>query len=261
MLLAYEGVRDHDYSSLRYFWYAAAPMSAEKLKEAMAIFGPVMIQTYGQVEAPMLCTVMSVQDHVDALESGNFSRLRSCGTAPPQVKLAVLDDEGNVLPAGKEGEIAVKGDLLMRCYYKNPEATDAIRVNGWQRTGDIGVLDDENYLSIVDRKHDMIISGGFNIYPGEIEQLLWGHSAIKDCAVIGVPDDKWGEKVTAVVELKNKNEKHDEQEIISFCKDKFGSVKAPKQILFWDELPRSPVGKVLKKEIRNIFWDKARRKI
>ena len=107
----------------------------------------------------------------------------------------------------------------------------------------------------------MIISGGFNVYPSEIEQLLWGHSAIKDCAVIGIPDEKWGEQVTAVVELKDKSRPPDEQEIIQYCKSKLGSVKAPKQILFWDELPRSPVGKVLKKEIRKVFWEEAGRKI
>jgi acyl-CoA synthetase (AMP-forming)/AMP-acid ligase II len=114
---------------------------------------------------------------------------------------------------------------------------------------------------VCDRKKDMIISGGFNVYPSEIEQLIWGHPAIKDCAVIGIPDEKWGEQVTAVVELKDKNIKPDVQEIITYCKEKLGSVKTPKQILFWDELPRSPVGKVLKKDIRKIFWDKADRKV
>ncbi|MCZ6526760.1 MAG: AMP-binding protein [Gammaproteobacteria bacterium] len=261
MLLTHDGVQDHDYSSLRYFWYAAAPMSVEKLKEAMATFGPVMVQTYGQAEAPMLCSCLSVQDHIEALEKDDFSMMRSCGKAPPQIELAIMDDEDALLPAGQEGEIVVRGKLLMRAYYNNPEETAAIRVDGWQRTGDIGVFDQKGYLSIVDRKRDMIISGGFNVYPSEIEQHLWAHPAIKDCAVIGIPDDKWGEQVTAVVELKDPNIKPDEQEIINYCKEKFGSVKTPKQILYWDELPRSPVGKVLKKDIRKIFWDKVDRKI
>lgn len=261
MLLAYEGVKDHDYSSLRYFWYAAAPMSVEKLKEAIDVFGPVMVQTYGQAESPMVCTFLSVQDHVDAIESGDFSRIRSCGKTAPHIDLAIMDDDANILPAGQEGEIAVKGDLLMRCYYNNPEATAEIRVDGWQRTGDVGVMDEAGYLSIVDRKRDMIISGGFNVYPGEIEQLIWGHPTIKDCAVIGIPDEKWGEQVTAVVELKDPDVKPDTQEIIALCKQKLGSVKSPKEILIWDELPRSPVGKVLKKEIRKYFWDKVGRKI
>ena len=149
----------------------------------------------------------------------------------------------------------------MRRYYNNPEATAEIRVNGWQRTGDVGIFDEDGYVSIVDRKRDMIISGGFNVYPSEIEQLIWGHPAIKDCAVIGIPDEKWGEQVTAVVELKDKNIKPDEQEIIAMCKEKLGSIKAPKQIIFWEELPRSPVGKVMKKDIRKLFWDASDRKI
>jgi len=261
MLLAHEGVKNYDYSSLRYFWYAAAPMSVEKLKEAIDVFGPVMVQTYGQAESPMVCTFLSAQDHATAVDTGDFSKIRSCGKIAPQIELAILDDDANILPAGEEGEIAVKGDLLMRCYFDNPDATNEIRVGGWQKTGDVGVFDDDGYLSIVDRKRDMIISGGFNVYPGEIEQLIWGHSAIKDCAVIGIPDEKWGEQVTAVVELKDPEIKLNTEEIIALCKKKLGSVKSPKEILIWDELPRSPVGKVLKKEIRKYFWGKVGRKI
>jgi acyl-CoA synthetase (AMP-forming)/AMP-acid ligase II len=261
MLLAHEEVQDYDFSSLRYFWYCAAPMSVEKLKEAMAVFGPVMVQTYGQAESPMVCTFMSVQDHLEALEKGQHSRLSSCGKIAPQIELAIMDDDGNLLAIGEEGEIAVKGNLLMRAYYNNPEATAEIRHDGWQLTGDVGRIDENGFVYIVDRKRDMIISGGFNIYPGEVEQLIWAHPAIKDCAVIGIPDDKWGEQVTAVVELKDQNSKPDMQEIIASCKEKLGSVKAPKQIIIWDELPRSPVGKVMKKEIRKAFWDKADRKI
>ena len=261
MLLAYEGVKNHDYSSLRYFWYAAAPMSVEKLKEAIDVFGPVMVQTYGQAESPMVCTFLSAEDHADAVATGDFSKIRSCGKIAPHIELAILDDDANILPAGEEGEIAVKGDLLMRCYFNNPDATNEIRVGGWQKTGDVGVFDNDGYLSIVDRKRDMIISGGFNVYPGEIEQLIWGHPSIKDCAVIGIPNEKWGEQVTAVVELKDPEVRLDTQEIIALCKQKLGSVKSPKEILIWDELPRSPVGKVLKKEIRKYFWDKVGRKI
>tara|TARA_R110001592_G_scaffold363341_1_gene684422 strand:- start:42717 stop:44297 length:1581 start_codon:yes stop_codon:yes gene_type:complete len=261
MLLAYDDVKNYDYSSLRYFWYAAAPMSVEKLKEAISVFGPVMVQTYGQVEAPMMCTFFSPQDHVEAVETANASMLRSCGKMAPHVELAIMDDEGNKLPFGQEGEIAVKGNLLMKGYHKNPEATQEIRTGGWQFTGDVGIFDQAGYLSIVDRKRDMIISGGFNVYPSEIEQLIWGLPGVKDCAVIGVPDEKWGEQVTAVVELKDSDSVPNEQEIVQYCKDRLGSVKAPKQVLFWDALPRSPVGKVLKKEIRKVFWDEQGRNI
>ena len=261
MLLAHKGVKNYDYTSLRYFWYAAAPMSVEKLKEAIDVFGPVMVQTYGQAESPMVCTFLSAEDHVDAVEMDDFYKIRSCGKIAPQIEVVILDDDDKILPLGKEGEIAVKGDLLMRCYFNDSEATNEIRVNGWQKTGDVGIFDNEGYLTIVDRKRDMIISGGFNVYPGEIEQLIWGHSSIKDCCVIGIPDEKWGEQVTAVVELKDPKVKLDTQEIIALCKQKLGSVKSPKEILIWDELPRSPVGKVLKKEVRKYFWEKVGRKI
>ena len=123
------------------------------------------------------------------------------------------------------------------------------------------MLDKCGYLSILDRKGDMIISGGFNVYPGEIEQLIWGMPGIKDCAVIGLPDEKWGEQVTAVIELKDASVIPDKEEIIRCCKEKLGSIKTPKQVLIFDELPRSPVGKVLKKELRAMFWDDQKRKI
>ena len=261
MLLAFSGVNYYDYASLRYFWYAAAPMSTKKLKEAMSIFGPVMVQTYGQAEAPMICAFLSTQDHVSALASENNSILGSCGKASPGITFAIVDDSGCMLPQGLQGEIAVKGNLLMKGYHRSFEATNAIRVDGWQLTGDIGVLDKCGYLSILDRKGDMIISGGFNVYPGEIEQLIWGMPGIKDCAVIGLPDEKWGEQVTAVIELKDANVIPDKEEIIRCCKEKLGSIKTPKQVLIFDELPRSPVGKVLKKELRAMFWDDQKRKI
>ena len=261
MLLSFDNIKFFDFSSLRHFWYAAAPMSVDKLKEAISIFGPVMVQTYGQAEAPMICTFFSAQDHIKAINTENNSILGSCGKASPGIEIVILDEHGDLVPEGSKGEIAIKGELLMNGYYKNSEATNCIRVNGWQLTGDIGILDQEGYLSLVDRKGDMIISGGFNIYPGEIEQLIWGIPSIRDCAVIGLPDEKWGEKVTAVIELKDPNISPTEDEIIQLCKEKLGSVKAPKKIIIFDELPRSPVGKVLKKDLRSIFWGDTKRKI
>jgi acyl-CoA synthetase (AMP-forming)/AMP-acid ligase II len=261
MLLAHNTILDHDYSSLRYFWYAAAPMSEKKLCEAIMIFGPVMMQTYGQAEAPMICTCMTAHSYVEAMANNNTDRLRSCGKVSPGVEIEIVDNEGNFLSAGNEGEIIIRGDLLMRGYYDNPEATLSIRKEGWQYSGDIGVFDKEGYLSIVDRKNDMIISGGFNVYPGEVEQVLWSHPEIQDCAVIGIPDDKWGEKVVAVIELKDKYTALEELKVIAYCKKYLGSIKAPKQVFIWESLPRSPVGKVLKKDIRKSFWAGIGRKI
>jgi acyl-CoA synthetase (AMP-forming)/AMP-acid ligase II len=148
----------------------------------------------------------------------------------------------------------VRGTLVMAGYYKNKDATDEVTAsNGWHRTGDIGVKDEDGFIYIVDRKKDMIISGGFNVYPSEIEQVVWGHDAVQDCAVVGVPDEKWGEAVKAVIELKP-GQTVSAEEIIALCKEEIGSVKAPKTVEFWDELPRSPVGKVRKKDIRDTFW-------
>ncbi|NIB41597.1 long-chain fatty acid--CoA ligase [Pseudomaricurvus alkylphenolicus] len=260
MMLAHPKARDYDYSSLEYFLYAAAPMSSEKLKQALDIFGPVMAQTFGQAEAPMICTYLSPQDHERALEDGNHQRLKSCGQVTPFTRLEVMDDQGNILAQGERGELVVRGGLVMEGYFDNPEATAEASEHGWHHTGDIGYIDEEGFVYIVDRKKDMIISGGFNVYPAEVEQVIWSHPAVQDCAVIGVPDEKWGEAVKAVVEPVP-GQTVDSDEIVRLCKDKLGSVKAPKSVEVWETLPRSPVGKVLKKSIRERFWQSADRTI
>jgi acyl-CoA synthetase (AMP-forming)/AMP-acid ligase II len=254
MMLAHPKVRDYDYSSLKYFLYCAAPMSADKLKQAIEVFGPVMVQSFGQAEAPMTCTFMSAQDHIDALKPGNEHRLLSCGKATPFVRLAIMDDEGNLQARNSDGEIVIRSSLVMAGYYNNAKATEESQAYGWHHTGDIGRIDDDGFVYIVDRKKDMIISGGFNVFPSEIEQVIWSHPAVQDCAVIGVPDNKWGEAVKAVIEAVP-GQTVNEQAIIALCKEKLGSVKAPKTVEVWDKLPRSPVGKVLKKTIRKTFWE------
>jgi acyl-CoA synthetase (AMP-forming)/AMP-acid ligase II len=260
ILLAHPNVRKHDYSSLRNLVYASAPMSVDKLVEAIEVFGPVLTQTYGQAEAAMICTFFSPADHMGALESNKRHRLASCGKAVPLMRVEVMDDEGRVLPRGERGEIVVRGGLVMKGYYKNPQATAEASTFGWHHTGDIGVIDEDGFVYIVDRKKDMIISGGFNVFPSEVEQVLWSHPAVQDCAVIGVPDDKWGEAVKAVVELKP-GARADEGELIALAKDKLGGVKAPKYVDFVATLPRSPVGKVLKKTLREPYWAGRERKI
>ena len=171
-----------------------------------------------------------------------------------------MDDANQILAQGETGEICVRGDLVMKGYYKAPEKTAETIIDGWLHTGDVGHIDAEGYLHITDRKKDMIISGGFNVYPSEVEQVIWGHPAVQDCAVIGVPDEKWGEAVKAVVEL-NKGQTVSADDLIALCKEKLGSVKAPKSIDFIDVLPRSPIGKVLKKDLRARYWQDAARKI
>ena len=254
VMLAHPDVRKYDYASLDYFVYAAAPMSVDKLREAIDVFGPVMAQSYGQAEVPMICTYLSPEAHVEAIATNKAHRLASCGQPALLTPTEIMDDDGSILPVGERGEIVVRGALVMKGYYRNPEATAEVTTDdGWHRTGDIGLKDADGFIYIVDRKKDMIISGGFNIYPSEIEQVIWSHPSVQDCAVIGVPDDKWGEAVKAIVELKP-GAQADGAAIIALCKQELGSVKAPKTVEFWDELPRSAVGKVRKKDMREKFW-------
>jgi acyl-CoA synthetase (AMP-forming)/AMP-acid ligase II len=249
-----------DFSSLRYFFYGAAPMSVDKLKQALQVFGPVMINAYGQTEAPGTISCLPPAEHFVQGELAPDERLSSVGRPNPLVRVEILDDSGQVLGPGHTGEICVRGDLVMKGYYKDPGKTAETLVDGWLHTGDVGHIDAAGYLHITDRKKDMIISGGFNVYPSQVEQVLWGHPAVQDCAVIGVPDAKWGEAVKAVVELK-RGASVDAEELIALCKAKLGSVMAPKSVDFIAELPRSAAGKVLKKDLRAGYWKDSGRRI
>ncbi|MBJ7437522.1 MAG: AMP-binding protein [Sphingopyxis sp.] len=249
MLIDHPALPATDLSSLQCFWYGAAPISAARLEEAIGKFGPVMAQLFGQTEAPMMISMMAPRDHFHPDGSIARARLSSAGRPGSLVQVAILDAENNLLPQGERGEIVVKGSLVMDGYYKNPGATAEATVNGWHRTGDIGYLDADNYLFIVDRAKDMIITGGFNVYSAEVEAILLSHPAVQDGAVFGLPDDKWGERVCAVVQLRA-GHSADPQEIIAHTKAAIGSVKAPKELEIWPDLPRSKVGKVLKREIR-----------
>ncbi len=253
MLLAHPRVREFDYASLEYFIYAAAPMSVDKLKEALEIFGPVMMQVYGQAEVPMYMAILPPADHLAIGDPTREKRLWSCGRPTTAVELRLVDEDAKPVTAGETGEVAVRGDLVMVGYVNDPDATETASRDGWHLTGDIGYQDEDGYLYLVDRKKDMIISGGFNIYSTEVEKAVLGHPAVQDCAVVGVPDEKWGEAVKAVVELKPHQHANPE-DIIALCKERIGSVKAPKSVEFWDELPRSNTGKVLKRKIRDRFW-------
>ncbi|WP_329002446.1 AMP-binding protein [Kribbella sp. NBC_00709] len=249
MVLAAPELDSTDLSSLRCFWYGAAPMSVARLEEALQRIGPVMAQLFGQTEAPMMISILPPAAHFDA--SGNIarSRLSSAGRPSPLVTVAIMSPDGGLLPSGERGEIVVRGSLVMRGYYRNPDATAAAAAYGWHHTGDIGYLDDDSYLYIVDRAKDMIITGGFNVYSTEVEQALMAHTDVQDCAVVGQPDEKWGERVVAVVQLQPGSLVGPE-ELIAFAKARIGSVKAPKQVLVWHDLPRSKVGKVVKPEIK-----------
>jgi len=258
--LSQPNVREFDYSSLRHFFYGGAPTSSAKLREAIEVFGPVMTHSYGQTEVPTCVTFMGPAEHLDEHGDLDEKRLSSCGRASPFARVALMDEQGNFVPQGTIGEIVVQGGLVMRGYYKNPEATAEVSTHGWHHTGDLAYQDEDGYFHICDRKKEMIITGGFNVYPLEVEQAVLSHPAVQDCAVVGVPDEKWGEAIKAVVELKAGCALTAE-ELISFCKQRLGSVKVPKSVDFVATLPRSPVGKVLRKEVRKPYWTGVDRRI
>lgn len=254
-LLAQPDVRRRDFSSLRYFLTAAAPIAADRLAEAVEVFGPVMTQVYGQSEAPFICTFFGPEQIAAAASHPELrTRLQSCGRRSLVADVQIMAEDGRLLPAGERGEIVVRSDLVMRGYDNNEAATaETRRPGGWHGTGDVGYIDAEGFVYIVDRKKDMIISGGFNVFPREVEQIIHTLPEVNDCAVIGLPDDKWGEAVTAVVEPK-KGQVVDPALVIAVCREALGPVKTPKSVII-RELPRSSVGKVLKRVLRDEFWE------
>ncbi len=243
MMMAEPGAADRLYPNLKRLIYGAAPMPPGKVREAERVFGPVLATNYGQTEAPQVITYMAPADFRDDRNLG------SVGKPTPLVRLAIMDKDGHVLPPGAEGEIVVGGDLVMSGYLDAPEQTAETIVDGWLHTGDGGLIDDRGFVFLKDRIKDMIITGGFNVYPADVEAALVRHPAVHECAVFGLADDKWGEAVTAAVQLRP-GQAATEEEIIAFAKAELGSVKAPKRVLFYDDLPRSPVGKVMRRAVR-----------
>jgi acyl-CoA synthetase (AMP-forming)/AMP-acid ligase II len=252
-LLAHPDVRRHDYSSLRYFTYSSAPMAIAKLKEAVEVFGPVMTNSFGQSETGLNGTFFPPDEVARAVREGDDRKLGSVGRAGPLFRVEIMDEEGHLQPPETPGEIVMRSSQVFAGYYKNPDETARAQAYGWHHTGDIGMKDAQDYVFVVDRKKDMIISGGFNVYPADVERVVTDHPAVQDCAVIGVPHDEWGELVTAVVELKQGTAASAE-EIITWCRTRLSGVKAPKAVHFTDELPRSAVGKVLRRKVREPFW-------
>ena len=259
-LLAHPRVRQYDYSSLRCMVLAAAPIAPGKLREAMAVFGPVICQSFGQAEAPMFITFLSTRDLLTPMPVDGAGRWASCGRATLGQRVEIMADDGRILPVGERGEIVVRGDLVFPGYFKNPAATAEVSEHGWHHTGDIGRKDGDGFIYIVDRKKDMIVTGGFNVFSAEVEQVVGGHPAVEDCAVVGVPDAKWGEAVKAVVQLRP-GHTLDPEELIALVRSTLGSVYAPKSVDFVAQLPRSPNGKVLKRDVRQAYWAGAERQV
>ena len=259
-LLAHPDVSKYDYSSVRIFLLAGSPVSPDKFKRGIEIFGPYLCQSYGQTEAPMLITFLDARTAAAAAAGDHPERLHSCGRPTTAVRLAIMDEAGCILPARQPGEIVVRGTLVTGGYHNLPEATAELRAHGWHHTGDIGYIDDDGYVYIVDRKKDMIITGGFNVFCTEVEAAVMSLPQVQECAVIGVPDEKWGEAVKALVVLAD-GESLTEDEIIVYCKAKLGGVKAPKSVEFVSEIPKTPAGKFDRKTMRKKFWANADRAV
>jgi acyl-CoA synthetase (AMP-forming)/AMP-acid ligase II len=259
-LMAHPQLRRYDLGSLKYLAWSAAPMAVSKLREAIALFGPVIAQAYGQTEALGIACMRPDEFLVDGRIAPD-ERLAACGQPSlPFCRVVIMGEDGAILPSGAQGEICVRGDQVMRGYYKNPAATAATIVDGWLHTGDVGHFDAQGYLHIVDRKKDLIISGGFNVYPAEVEQVIAAHAAVYECAVIGVPHADWGEAVKAVVVLRP-GASASADEIIQWCRQRLSGVKAPKSVDFVADLPRSQRGKVLRRILRVPYWAGQQRKV
>jgi long-chain acyl-CoA synthetase len=247
---------EFDLSSLRLITYAGSPMPVEVLKRCVQKFGHIFTQGYGLTEAAPLVTVLFKEDHV--LEGPKAKLLTSVGKVGLPVEARIVDENDIPLKPGEVGEIAIRGKNVMMGYWKNPELTAAALRGGWLHTGDMGTIDEDGYIYLMDRKADMIITGGENVYPQEVENVLYAHPAIMECAVVSTPDDRWGERVQAVVILKS-GQTVTEEELIKHCKSKLAGYKCPKKIEFWNELPKTSVGKILRKEVKKHFWkDKVR---
>jgi acyl-CoA synthetase (AMP-forming)/AMP-acid ligase II len=253
MLLASPERDRYDLSSLKTVFYGGAPMYVEQLTEALRVFGPIFVQVFGQGEAPMTCTSLPKDEHLVDHDPVRLKRLASAGRATTAVQVRIVDDADRPVPPDTMGEIVVRGDLVMKGYWNKPDATAEALRGGWLHTGDIGALDGDGYLYITDRKKDMIISGGSNIYPREIEEVICRHAAVFEVSVIGVPDAKWGEAVKALV-VTHPGASASEADIIEHCKQHLGSYKKPQSVEFLPALPKNAYGKVLKRELRDRYW-------
>jgi long-chain acyl-CoA synthetase len=242
----------YDLSSLKAICYGGAPIYVEHLRSAIKTFGPVFAQIYGQGEAPITISGLNAAEHARLL-AANDPRIGSAGTIRTDVEVRCVDADDRPLPPGQEGEIVVRGDIVMQGYWNNPAATAEALRGGWLHTGDIGVLDAHGYLFLLDRAKDMIISGGNNIYPREVEEVIVQHPAVATVVVFGIPHAYWGEAVHALVVLEA-GAKVTAQEIIEYCGRNMAGYKKPKSVEFVDTLPVSGYGKVMRREIRETYW-------
>jgi acyl-CoA synthetase (AMP-forming)/AMP-acid ligase II len=251
-LVGVPDVAERSYDSLRLVYYGASAIAERTLRRAMDVFRCGFVQSYGMTEATQSLTFLSPADHRRGLDE-RPKLLLSAGLPAKETEIRIVDDNDAPLPNGALGEIVARGPQLMRGYWNRPEESAEVLRGGWLHTGDMGYVDDEGYLYVQDRLKDMIVSGGENVYPRVVEDVLFRHSAIADAAVIGVPDERWGEAVKAVVVLRA-GTTATEEEIIGFCRGKLGGFELPRSVDFVDALPRNASGKVLKRVVREPYW-------
>ncbi|WP_095012402.1 long-chain-fatty-acid--CoA ligase [Tsuneonella mangrovi] len=257
IMLDHPDAQDADFSNLEGMAYGASPIPLDLLKRGVERLKCDFAQMYGMTETYGTVVALAPEDHLP----GREHVMRSAGKALPSVELKILDENGNPLPPGEIGEIAIKGPTTMAGYWNRPEETArALSDDGWLRTGDAGIMDEEGYLFIQDRIKDMIISGGENVYPAEVESAIYGHPDIADVAVIGVPDAKWGEAVKAVI-VRRPGSDLDEATVIAHARAKIAGFKCPKSVDFIDALPRNPSGKILRRELRAPYWEGQERQV
>lgn len=260
MILSHPRVSEFDLSSLKGVFYGAAPMSVTRIRQSMDLFGPILIQGYGMSETTSFTSILTAQDHASALSGGDETGLASCGRPVFESEVRVIDGQGNDVSLGQIGEIIVRGPDVMKGYYNEPDLTRETIVDGWIHSGDMAKVDKNGYIYIVDRKSDTIITGGFNVYPTEVEQVLYSHPAVYEACVVGVPDEKWGEAVKAVVILKQ-GSTISEEDLIDYCRQSLGSYKKPRSIDFVDELPKNPSGKIARRAVKEKYWSHKQRRV
>jgi acyl-CoA synthetase (AMP-forming)/AMP-acid ligase II len=250
---------ERKYDDLRCIVYGASPIAEETLRQAMNVFGCDFVQGYGMTETTAALTFLMPEDHERALR-GRPDLLLSAGRPLVGTEVRIVDDRDQPVPNGTVGQVIARGPQLMRGYWNLPGASAEALKDGWMHTGDAARMDDEGYIYIQDRVKDMIVSGGENVYPREIEDVLYQHPAIAEAAVIGVPDDQWGEGVKAIVVLRD-GQSATEDELIEFCRGQLAGFKRPRSVDFIDALPRNPSGKVLKRELREPYWEGQTRRV
>jgi acyl-CoA synthetase (AMP-forming)/AMP-acid ligase II len=260
MIVAHPRVKAYDLSSLKQVTYGSAPMAPARIREAWQVFGPVLSQGYGAGETTGGLVALTTEDHREAIEDGRAELLSSCGRLFSEAELRLVDDEGSEVGPGEVGEIVIRGPDVFAGYWREPELTAAAIKDGWLHTGDLARADERGFLFIVDRKKDMVISGGFNVYPTEVEQALYQHPAVYEVCVIGVPDPVWGEAIKAVVVLRDGHAATD-ADLIEHCRPLLADFKKPRSIDFIRELPKNGNGKLSRKDVKERYWSGQERRV